>query len=104
MTLLATRARHAGLVAALLFSATLSLAAPAVPEGVRRIADLPYGQDERQRMDVYLPAPATGSTAKAPVIVMVHGGAWMGQGINTKVCQVVAHELGIPLSRVLRIW
>ena len=77
MTLLATRARHAGLVAALLFSATLSLAAPAVPEGVRRIADLPYGQDERQRMDVYLPAPATGNTAKAPVIVMVHGGAWM---------------------------
>jgi arylformamidase len=77
MTLFATRARHAGLVAALLFSATLSLAAPAVPEGVRRIADLPYGQDERQRMDVYLPAPATGSTAKAPVIVMVHGGAWM---------------------------
>jgi len=77
MTLLATRARHAGLVATLLFSATFSLAAPLVPEGVRRIADLPYGQDERQRMDIYLPAPPAGSTAKAPVIVMVHGGAWM---------------------------
>jgi len=77
MTLLATRARHAGLVATLLFSATFSLAAPLVPDGVRRIADLPYGQDERQRMDIYLPASAAGSTAKAPVIVMVHGGAWM---------------------------
>lgn len=77
MTLFATRARHAGLVATLLFSATLALAAPVIPEGVRRIADLPYGQDERQRMDVYLPAGTAGSTAKAPVIVMVHGGAWM---------------------------
>ena len=80
MTLLATRARRAGLVATLLFSATFTLAAPAVPDGVRRITDLPYGQDERQRMDVYLPAAAAvngGNTAKAPVIVMVHGGAWM---------------------------
>ncbi|WP_411881849.1 alpha/beta hydrolase [Polaromonas sp. YR568] len=73
MTLPATRARHAGLVATLLFSATVALAAPALPEGVRLMADLPYGQDARQRMDVYLPAQA----ANAPVIVMVHGGAWM---------------------------
>ena len=80
MTLLATQARHAGLVATLVLSATLSLAAPALPEGVRRLADLPYGQDERQRMDVYLPASTAGMaghSAKAPVIVMVHGGAWM---------------------------
>ncbi|MGP2478147.1 hypothetical protein ACTUQZ_14940, partial [Listeria monocytogenes] len=41
--------------------------------GVRRIADLPYGPDPRQRMDVYLPA----SAEAAPVLVMVHGGAWM---------------------------
>lgn len=73
MTLPATQARHAGLVAALLFSATVALAAPVLPEGVRLMADLPYGQDLRQRMDVYLPAQAAG----APVIVMVHGGAWM---------------------------
>lgn len=73
MTLPATQARHAGLVAALLFSATVALAAPVLPEGVRLMADLPYGQDGRQRMDVYLPAQAAG----APVIVMVHGGAWM---------------------------
>lgn len=73
MALPPIRARHAGLVAALLFSATVALAAPALPEGVRLMADLPYGQDARQRMDVYLPAQAAG----APVIVMVHGGAWM---------------------------
>jgi len=73
MTLPAIHTRPAGLVAALFFSATVALAAPALPEGVRRIADLPYGQDARQRMDVYLPAQAL----NAPVIVMVHGGAWM---------------------------
>jgi arylformamidase len=77
MTLLATRARQAGLVATLLFSATFAAAAPAVPDGVRRIADLPYGQDARQRMDVYLPPAAAATAARAPVIVMVHGGAWM---------------------------
>ena len=40
---------------------------------VRRLADLPYGPDAAQRMDVYLPPDAHG----APVLVMVHGGAWM---------------------------
>jgi len=34
--------------------------------------DIPYGLDEAQKYDVYLPAGAS----NAPIIVMVHGGAW----------------------------
>lgn len=44
------------------------------PANVQRLADVPYGADPRQRMDVYLP-PA--GQARGPVLVMVHGGAWM---------------------------
>ena len=36
--------------------------------------DVPYGLDGAQKYDVYLPA----SASNAPIIVMIHGGAWTG--------------------------
>lgn len=36
--------------------------------------DVPYGLDSAQKYDVYLPDGAS----QAPIIVMVHGGAWTG--------------------------
>ncbi len=44
-----------------------------LPPGARLQHDLPFGPDSKHRLDVYLPAAAD----NAPVIVMVHGGAWM---------------------------
>lgn len=47
-------------------------AAPAAPAGPRVVRNVHYGSDIRQRFDVYAPPDAKG----APVIFMVHGGAW----------------------------
>jgi arylformamidase len=43
-----------------------------LPPGVRVFRDISYGSDPLQRFDVYVPANA----GSAPVIFMVHGGAW----------------------------
>jgi acetyl esterase/lipase len=43
-----------------------------VPAGVRVMRNVPYGDAQAQRMDIYLPAAA----ANAPVILMAHGGGW----------------------------
>ena len=60
---------------------------------MQRIADVPYGPDPAQRMDVYVPAGTTAgaSAQRAPVIFMVHGGGWrigdkaMGRVVQEKV-------------------
>ena len=44
-----------------------------LPSGVKMLRDIPYGSDTNQHMDVYLPDAAVKG---APVIFMVHGGAW----------------------------
>lgn len=55
-----------------------------LPDGVRLLADQPYGPHPKQRYDVYLPAKAE----HAPVIFMVHGGAWRtGDKANAQVVQ-----------------
>jgi acetyl esterase/lipase len=63
-----------------------------LPAGVRVERDISYGPDPKQRYDVYRRA---GSERAAPVIVMVHGGAWMygdkasGGIVNNKVARWV---------------
>ena len=44
----------------------------ALPTGARLLRDLAYGDDRRQRMDVYIPADARA----VPVLFLVHGGGW----------------------------
>jgi acetyl esterase/lipase len=44
-----------------------------LPTGIRVVHDVAYGSDPRQRFDVYAPMQAHA----APVILLVHGGAWM---------------------------
>jgi acetyl esterase/lipase len=66
---------RAVLLPAHLLAAGFLYAAAPLPEGTRVMRDLPYvtGGHERQKLDLYLPA----SGAKWPLIVAVHGGAWM---------------------------
>ena len=78
------------LSALLAFVAVAVLAAP--PTDIRRIDDVPYGTDARQRMDVFLPA----APQRAPMLLMVHGGAWMvGDKSMARVVDAkVAHWVG----------
>jgi acetyl esterase/lipase len=64
-----------------------------LPEGARVEQDVAYGDDPRQRLDLYLPAsPASGR----PVVLMVHGGAWMIGGKDQ------GHVVGAKAARWLR--
>jgi acetyl esterase/lipase len=50
---------------------------PRLPPGIKVLRDLPYveGGHERNRLDLYLPEKVEG---RLPLIVWIHGGAWMG--------------------------
>ena len=86
-------AQGGGRLLALIAQKQAQTQAAALPTGVQRIADVPYGSDPRQRMDVYLPTPSssTASAVRAPVVFMVHGGGWrhgdkaMGRVVQEKV-------------------
>ncbi|KAB7739007.1 alpha/beta hydrolase fold domain-containing protein [Parvibaculum sedimenti] len=43
-----------------------------IPAGTKVERDIPYGRYKDQRLDVFMPAGVKG----APIILMVHGGAW----------------------------
>ena len=69
-----------------------------LPAGARKLADLAYGPDVRQRLDVYLPA---GEGQGRPLLLMVHGGAWrMG---SKQAANVVDNKLAhwLPAGVVL---
>ena len=74
------------------FGAQLTL-----PPGARVLKDIAYGPDPQQTLDVYIPAGAQG----APLLFMVHGGAWMfgdkvhGAGLGNKISR------WLPLGYVL---
>lgn len=64
-----------------------------LPAGATVSRDVAYGPDPAQRLDVYRPAGAK----KAPIIVMVHGGAW---SIGDKVSEgVVENKIAYWLPR-----
>ena len=48
--------------------------APTEFDRVDRHADLPYGQDPRQRLDIYAPRQAAGNR---PVVIFWYGGSWV---------------------------
>ncbi|SCY65075.1 alpha/beta hydrolase [Pseudomonas sp. NFACC37-1] len=58
-----------------------------LPAGATLLKDLPYGPNTRERLDVYLPH----KPSNAPIIFMVHGGAWRTGDKNAQ--QVVANKV-----------
>jgi len=67
--------------------------APVAARSTPRPAEVAYGSDARQRFDVYLPERAD----RAPIIVMVHGGAWVIG--NKSLPQVVDNKIERWLPR-----
>lgn len=64
--------------------ADADLPAAALPAGVRVLRDVAYGSGDKRTMDVYLPSRHLDTPA--PVVFMVHGGAWrLGDKRHAKV-------------------
>lgn len=47
-----------------------------IPEGTNVLKDITYGSSDQQKLDIYIPKKEWLQN-KAPIIFMVHGGAWM---------------------------
>ncbi len=72
------------LIAILLLPLAACAGRISVPDEVEVVRDVAYGKDAAQKMDVYLPQGVKG----APVIFMVHGGAWrIGDKTNDRVVE-----------------
>ena len=91
MTAPTSKARLRTLRRRVLYTALFLTAATASAQ-ITPIADIPYGSDGRQRMDVFLPDAPRG----APILLMVHGGAWMvgDKSMSRVVDAKVAHWVG----------
>lgn len=61
----------------------------ALDDNIKILTDLSYGKDKAQKLDVYLPTEAK----DAPIIFMIHGGAWSGgdKANKSEVENKVAH-------------
>jgi len=71
-----------------LLAAFSLMACASVPKGVSKHSDVRYGPHERNVMDVY----TSGNTTRlAPVIFMVHGGAWIAGNKDSR--RVVFNKL-----------
>ena len=72
---------HPALVATMMMVATACtpigvLNATAPRSGIAISRDIAYGDNTRQRLDVYAPKAAPAGTSHAPVVVFLYGGGW----------------------------
>jgi acetyl esterase/lipase len=69
-------------------------AIPAASPEQNDLVDVPYGDDGRQKFNIYLPARR--STEKTPVLFFIHGGGWVGGDKNNSVAAIPALRKLLP--------